>query len=86
MVPKINQMKEMVPDYDKLWYDDKAIENIFALANLIQKYKVTYGSHQYDDVTVHTNIGIIKSRKNKQGLNVFKPKYTTENSNVVTTV
>ena len=38
---KINQMQVMIPDYGKVWYDNKAIENIFSLTNLVQKYRVT---------------------------------------------
>ena len=75
----------MVPDYGKLWYDDKAIANISALTNLVMKYRVTYESHQYNDFDVHTNIGIIKFMRNKQGLYVFNYTYNISNSNVVTT-
>ena len=76
----------MVTDYRKLWYDDKAIANIFSLNNLVNKYRVTYDSHQDYSLTVHADIVIIKFRINKQGLYVFKPTYTTANSNVVTKV
>ena len=60
--------------------------NIFSLANLVKKYTVAYDSHQDDAFTVHTNRGIIKFRRNEQGMYVFRPTYTTEKSNVVTTV
>ena len=76
----------MIPDYGKVWYDDKSIANIFSLTNLVKKYRVSYESHQDDAFTVHTNIGIINSRRNKQGLYFFRLTYTTANSNVSTTV
>ena len=79
-------MQAMVLDYDKMWYDDKSIENIFSLTNLVKKYRVTYDSQQDDDFTVHTNIGIIKFIINKKALYVFNPTYTTANSNVFTTL
>ena len=79
-------MQAMVPDYDKVWYDDKSIANIFSLTNLVKKYIVTYKSNKDDTFTVCTNRGFIKLRRNKRRLYVFKPTYTTENSNVVTTV
>ena len=79
-------MQEMVPDYGKLCYDDKSVANILSLPNLVNKYRVTYDSHQNDAFTVHTNRGITKFRRNKQGLYVFNPTYTTEKSNVVTTL
>ena len=66
----------MVPEYGKVCYDDKSIENIFHLANLFKKYRVTYESHQYDAFTVHTNIGIINFIRNKQGIYVFKTIHT----------
>ena len=47
---------------------------------------MAYDSHKGDDLSVHTNIGVIKFRRNKQGLYVFNNTYTTENSNIVTTV
>ena len=79
-------MQAMVSDYGKLWYEDKDIANIFSLTNLVNKYRVTYDSHQDDDFTVHASRGISKFRRNKQGIYVFNPTYTTENSNVVTAV
>ena len=83
---KINQMKEMILDYGKVWYDDKAIANIFSFTNFINKYRVIYDSHKDDAFVVHTNRGIIKSRRKKQGIYVFNYTYTTANSNVFTTV
>ena len=83
---KMTQAHVMVPDYGKLWYDDNTIDNIFALINLFKKYRVPYDSDQYDDFVIHTNIGIIKFRRNKQGQYAFKPAYTTENFNVFTRV
>ena len=79
-------MKMMVPDYGKIWYYDKAISNILSLKNLVNKFRVTYNSHQDDAFNIQTNIGIIKFRRDKKGLYVFKNTYTTENSNVFTTV
>ena len=76
----------MVPDYGKVWYDNKDMENIFSLTNLVKKEIFTYDPHQDDTSTVHTNIGIIKFRRNKQGLYVFNLTYTTANLNVVNTV
>ena len=79
----MTQMQATVPDYSKVWHENKYIANIFSLTNLVKKYRVTYDSHQDDSFTVHTNRGIIKFRRNKPGLYVFNPKYTTENSNAL---
>ena len=73
MGSKINQIQAMVPDYVKLWNDDKAIADIFSLTNLVNKYRFSYESHQDDGFDVHANRGIIQFRRNKQGMYVFKP-------------
>ena len=78
-------MQEIVPDYVKVRYEDRDIANIFSLTNLVKKKGVTYESHQYDAFSIHTNRGIIKLSRNKQGLYVFNPTYTTANS-IFTTV
>ena len=83
---KINQIQAMVPYYVTVWYDDKSIENIFSLTNLVKKNRVIYDSRQHDDLNAHTNRGIVKFRINKQGLYVFNTTYTAENSNMFTTV
>ena len=82
---KINQMQVMFPDYGKVWYVYNAIANIISLTNLVNKYRLTYESHQ-DFFSVKSNIGIIEFRRNKQGMYIFNLIYTTENSNIVTTV
>ena len=79
-------MQAMVIYYDKVWYDDKSMPNLSSITNLINKYRVTYDSHQDYAFNFHNNKGIIKFKRNKQGLYVFKNTYTTENSNVVTTM
>ena len=76
----------MVPYYGKVLYGDESIANIFYITNLVNKCRVAYKSHQDDPFTVHTNRGIIKSRRNKQGLYFSKPTNTTANYNVAKTV
>ena len=71
LVSKINQIQVMVPDYGRVRCDDMVIANIFSLTNLVKKYRIVYDSHKDDALTVHTNRGIIKFRKNKQGMYVF---------------
>ena len=83
---KINQTQDMVPDYGKVFYYDNSIANILSIANLVNKYRFAYDSHQDDYFPVHSNVCIIKLRRNKQGMYVFKSTYNTENSNFITTV
>ena len=86
VISKINKIQVILPYYGKERYYYKAIANILSFTNLLNKYRVVYDSHQYYLFDFHTNIWIIKLRRNKQGLYVFKPTYSTANSNVVTTV
>ena len=53
---------------------------------MVKKYIVKDASHQDYAFDVHNNRGIIKFRRNKQWMYVFKTTYNTANSNVVTTV
>ena len=57
----------MVPDYGKVWYCDKAIENIFSLGSLVNKYRVTYDSHQHNYFTVNNYRGIITPQEINKG-------------------
>ena len=74
------------PDYGKVWYDNKAIANIFSIANLVKKYMVNYDSNIDNYFTFHTNRVVIKFRSNKQVLYVFNTRYNTAESNIVITV
>ena len=75
-------MQAMVPDYGKVWYDDKAIANIFSLKNLVNKYRVTYDSHQDDVLSVYTNIGIIKFSRNKRAICLQYQIYYRKNQKI----
>ena len=83
---KINQIQAMVPEYGKLWYDEKSIANIFSHISFVKKYRFSYDSHQDQSFTVNNDKGIIKFSKKKQRLYVFNTTYATSKSNVVTTV
>ena len=76
---KTNQIQEMVQDYGKVWYDNNAISNIFLLANFVNKYRVTYESHQDDDFSFHTNRWIIKFRKKNKGCMSSSPHILHQN-------
>ena len=86
VVPKINQMQVIVPDYGKVWYYDNYIANISYLTNIFDKYRVTYDSYQYGSFPIHNKRGIIKFKTYKQGLYIFNPTYPTAKYNVFTTV
>ena len=50
MGSKINQIHTMVPDYGKVWYDDKDIVNISSLTN----FSINTESHM-----THTNMMVL---------------------------
>ena len=75
-----------MPDYGEVWYDKDAIANIFALSNLVTKYRVTFDSDKENAFNVYTKQGNMKFSTNEQGLYVFKPNYTTATNNLVATV
>ena len=83
---KINKTQAKVPDYRTVWFDKDAIANIFALTNLIKKYRVTFDSNQEGAFLVYTLTGLMRFLGNKQGRYVFKPEYKTAESHVVATV
>ena len=62
-----NQIAD-VPDYGTVWYDARAIANIFGLSDLKKKYRVTYDSQNGDCFDVHMKGKIIKFKCNKDGL------------------
>ena len=83
---KTGHQKARVPDYGEVWYDKDAIANIFALSNLVNKYRVTFDSEQENAFHVFTKNEVMKFTTNNQGLYVFKPDYSTATNNLVATV
>jgi Reverse transcriptase (RNA-dependent DNA polymerase) len=66
-----------VPDYGEVWYDPSAITNIFSLAQLEKKYRITFDSKKEDAFLVHLPKKVVRFMKTESGLFVFKPKYDT---------
>ena len=52
----------------RVWYDRKALMNIFAFATLKKKFRVTYDSSKEDAFLVHMPNNIVKFRPDKNGL------------------
>jgi hypothetical protein len=48
--------KAIFPGYGKVWYADTAMTNVFSLANMERKYRITYDSKE-STFTVHTDKG-----------------------------
>jgi hypothetical protein len=66
--------KAILPGYGKVWYADTAMTNVFSLANMERKYRITYDSMKESAFTVHTDKGPLKFTKGPENLYYFKPK------------
>ena len=85
-----------VPGYGTVWYDQRAIANIFGLKDMKDKgYEVTYDSNHGDTFQVHMEGKTIEFTCNKEGLYEFEvsddykeeiKKQQSQPSNYVSTV
>ena len=48
-------------------------QNIFGLTGTVNHYRITYDSSKKDTFNVHTQHGIVKFKRNKDGLYTYKP-------------
>ena len=62
-----------VPTYGEVWFNEKAITNIFSLAKMAEKYKVEFDSTKEDAFIVHMGDHKIKFKKTRNNLYVFVP-------------
>jgi hypothetical protein len=74
------QHEAEVPNYQgKVWFDEKAMTNVFSMALMEEKYRITYDSGVESAIIVHTERGPVKFTKGPENLYYFKPKYRTTN-------
>ena len=66
-------MKATVPDYGEVWYDDRGMANIFSMAKMEDRYRITYDSWEESSLCVHTPKGVIKFRRSAEGLYYHTP-------------
>jgi hypothetical protein len=66
--------KAILPGYEKVWYADTAMTNVFSLANMERKYRFTYDSMKEGAFAEHTEKGPLKFTKGPENLYYFKPK------------
>ena len=67
------QKKASVSNFGKVWFDDRAIANIFGMVDLKKKFRVTFDSAKEDAFLVHMDGNIIKFKCNQEGLYEYKP-------------
>jgi len=61
-----------VPGFGQVWFDPKAIANIFGFADLVKKHRITYDSDKEDAFLVHMPNKIVKFKSNAEGLYQYK--------------
>ena len=61
-----------VPGFGTVWFDKRAIANIFGLSDLKKRHVIVYDSSKGDKFTVQMNDGDIDFACNKEGLYVYK--------------
>ena len=76
---KENKLKGNVPGYGEVWYDKRAIANVFSSNNMAQRHRITYDSGKEDAFIVHKDGKQIKFEASKNGLYYFKPNYKLKN-------
>ncbi len=62
-----------LPNYGKVWFDERAITNVFSLARLADKYRVVMDSAVENAIMVHTPNGVIKFSKGPEYIYYYKP-------------
>ena len=67
-----NQKAE-IGEYGKVWFKEEAMTNIFGLANMVKRYRVTFDSNVENAFIVHTHTGIKKFSCNEMGLYLYTP-------------
>jgi hypothetical protein len=59
--------------FGEAWFDPNQVANIFGSARMEDQYRITYDSSVEKVFNVHTNDGIVKFRRSKDGLYVYRP-------------
>ena len=65
---KIANEQINVPNCNKVWFDQEAIEDTFAFCDLAQKHRVTCDNKKEDAFSVHVNGKTCKFTPTEQGL------------------
>ena len=72
-----------VVGYGDVWFDPKAITNIFSLSGLEKLFKVIYDSTMENAFKIHLTNKEIQFAKSHNGLYYFKPTYNTMKKNII---
>ena len=70
--------KADLPHWGEVWFNPRAITNIFSYAEMADRYRVTYDSSKQDAFTVHLPHKEVKFQRIGLNLYVFKPETVTQ--------
>jgi hypothetical protein len=74
--------KGTVPKFGPVWYNEKAITNIFSFAEMEDKYRVTYDSDKEKAFIVYRPDGIMKFVRGANKLYYCKANYSTRTKQI----
>jgi hypothetical protein len=63
----------VIEGFGKAWFNPTQVANIFGFSKLEDQFRITYDSSVEHAFNVHTNNGIVKFIRNKDGLYVYRP-------------
>jgi len=65
--------KGKIEGFGEAWFDPQQVANIFGFAKLEDRYRITYDSNIEKAFNVHTEDGIVKLKRNNDGLYTYRP-------------
>jgi hypothetical protein len=69
----VTNMKADLPQWGEVWFNEKAITNIFSYAEMADRYRITYDSEKEDAFIVHLPDKPVRFKRIGINLYVFKP-------------
>ena len=79
----VNNMKADLPQWVEVWFNDKAITNIFSYAKMADRYMITYESEKEDAFIVHLPDKPVWFERIGINLYVFKPHTAVKAENAL---
>ena len=73
----MTKQKANVPKWGEVWFNKNGITNIFSLASMIKRHRVTFDSDKEAAFLVHTPEGVIKFIMSPEGLFYHALNYCT---------
>lgn len=69
---RLSKVREIIGMKEEAWVDGESMANLICFAKLAEQYRITYDNWKEDAFQVHTDNGVIKFDKTKEGLYRYK--------------